>query len=219
MFNRISLIFAVILSYASVSFALNTELIQRGLDDLGSAQAQLEHLIEVQNRINNDSNAGQSVGALASQLKAIESLIAQSHQNIASGLKTDQQEKPQNKDYKWACQSRNAPGAMGKGWTRLEAISKAAPLCKNEKDPIFCQDVEDYGCEELPDSSPLVPLDYSKVCISRRDPTVIGYGWTVVEAIGMAASKCAKEQPSYFCSDKSDFGCEDVDPSIIRKNP
>lgn len=201
-----------VVAFATPGFAVDTRLIERGMEDLSYARSQLRRLIEENSRNNNSP--------LMDRLAVIEDLLGQSHQNIASGLYGDRPDEPGRiSDYKFFCKSSVVPNATGKGWTRIEARAGAAQLCKKEKHSTFCDDDSEFTCESVPDAYPLHSLNYSKVCHSNNVPGAIGFGWTIIEARAIAAKDCTLEKHSNYCDDESEFTCETVNSAFLRNTP
>ncbi len=210
MLKRAIMSFSAVMAFAAPSWAVDTRMIERGMEDLSYARSQLHRLIEENTRHHN--------GPLMDRLATIEDLLAQSHQSIASGLYSDRPDEPDRADYKYVCKSTSVPDAIGKGWTQTEARAGAATGCKAQKQSIYCDEESEFTCEAVPNVYPRRGLDYSKSCLSNAVPGVIGYGWTALEARATAAALCAKEKQSIYCDDDSEFTCEAVNPDFLKNN-
>lgn len=212
MLQKAVVLFVALMSLSAASFAVDTRLIERGMDDLSYARTQIRRLI--------DENSGRPNRPTIDQLIAIEDLLAQAHQSIASGLYGDRPEEPGTGDYKYVCKSTSVPGAIGRGWTKAEAQAGAAGQCLKEKHYSYCDDASEFTCEAVPDVYPRRPLNYSKVCLSNAAPGALGRGWTVIEARAQAAEQCTKDKHYSYCDDASEFTCDAVAPEFLgRSNP
>ncbi len=148
---------------------------------------------------------------LLAKLQDVEYSLFRAETNLTEALNGPGEPDVPVADYKFACRSNYVSGALGRGWTMVEARAGAAKECLKQKSDAYCSSAGDFTCESVGNVHPKLPLNYRFSCLSNYVPGIIGRGLTRTEAVSQAGQLCLQTRSAAYCSSDGDFTCEAVD--------